>query len=76
MNRWRITIEAWPHSTGAGKDADQKTAGERTNYFYVDANDITEAMKMARCFQEGMLRNPAVWEAPIMGVHVYREAPR
>ena len=72
--RWQITIEAWPHSTGAGAEADQKAAGERTHYFYVDADDIHVAMKMARCFAEGMERNPAVWCAPIYGVHVYRKA--
>ncbi len=72
MLRWRITIEAWPHSTGAGQEADQKAAGDRTHYFYVDAEDIRDAMRMAECFAEGMKRNPAVWMAPIMGVHVYR----
>lgn len=71
MKRWRIHIEAWPHSTGAGADADQKAAGARTNYFYVDADDITDAMQMARCFAEGVKRNPAVWMAPIWGVSVY-----
>jgi len=71
--RWQITIEAWPHSTGNGADADQALAGERAHYFYVDAEDIGEAMKMARCFAEGMERNPAVWRAPIYGVHVYRK---
>lgn len=71
MMRWRIQIEAWPHSTGAGQRADQAVAGERTHFFYVDAYDITEAMKMARCFAEGMERNPAVWRAPIYGVSVY-----
>lgn len=71
MDRWRITIEVWPHSTGAGQEADQKAAGDRTNYFYVDAQDIADAMKMARCYAEGLERNPAVWRAPIRGVHVY-----
>ena len=74
MNRWRITIEAWPHSTGNGAEADQKAAGDRERYFYVDADDIEHAMKMARCFAEGMRANPAVWMAPIMGVHVSRPA--
>jgi len=70
--RWRITIEAWPHSTGKGQEEDQKAAGDRERYFYVDAEDIADAMKMARCFAEGMKANPAVWMAPIMGVHVDR----
>lgn len=72
MNRWRIIIESWPHSTGKGQDADQKAAGEREVYFYVDADDIRDAMKMARCFAEGMECNPAVWRAPITAVHVDR----
>ena len=71
MERWRITIRAWPHSTGNGQEADQKAAGDPEHYFYVDANNIREAMKMAECFAHGMERNPAVWQAPIMGVHVY-----
>jgi hypothetical protein len=75
MNRWRITIEAWPHSTGNGQEADQKAAGDREHYFYVDADDIGAAMKMARCYAEGMERNPAVWRPPITGVHVDRSRP-
>lgn len=74
MLRWRITIEAWPHSTGAGAEADQKAAGAREQYFYADADDFTEATKLARCFADGVKANPAVWMAPIMGVHVWREA--
>jgi hypothetical protein len=72
MHRWRIIIEAWPHSTGAGQEADQKAAGERESYFYVSANDIGEAMRMAQCFAEGIKHNPAVWEAPITGIHIDR----
>ena len=68
--RWKIAIEAWPHATGKGAEADQAAAGERTNYFYVDAEEIAEAVTMARCFAEGMMRNPMVWQAPIVGVHV------
>lgn len=66
MHRWRISIEVYPFS-----GADPKAAGSEDgpHNFYVDANDIREAMKMAECFQQGMKRNPAVWEAPILGVH-------
>lgn len=71
MHRWRITIQAWPHSTGNGQDADQKAAGDRERYFYVNAESIRDAMKMAECFAQGMEHNPAVWHAPIMGVHVW-----
>ena len=72
--RWKIAIEAWPHSTGNGNEADKKAAGadEGAHYFYVDADDIHEAMKMARCLAKGIERNPAVWKAPIFGVYVDR----
>lgn len=69
MTRWRITIEVWPHSSGNGADVDQKDAGERTNYFYVNAYEIDNALEMARCFQTGILINPAVWKANIFGIH-------
>lgn len=72
--RWKIAVEAWPHSTGNGDEADKKAAGadEGAHFFYVDAGDIDEAMRMARCFAEGIERNPAVWKAPILGVYVER----
>jgi hypothetical protein len=77
MHRWRITIEPHPFSSGKGAEADRKAAGadEGSHHFYVDAGDIREAMKMAQCFAEGMKRNPAVWEAPIIGVCVVSAAP-
>lgn len=67
--RWRIAIEVWPHSSGKGQEADQKTAGDRELYFYADAEDIDAAIRCARCFAEGIRANPAVWMAPIVGVH-------
>jgi hypothetical protein len=68
MSRWLIVIEAWPHSTGAGQAADQEAAGERTRYFYVDANSFDDAAKLARCFADGVGSHPRVWEAPIVSV--------
>lgn len=70
MSRWEIHIEAWPHSTGKGADADQAAAGERNHYFYVYAEDIGEALKMAQCFAEGMESSPAVWRAPIVAIRI------
>jgi len=69
--RWRITIAIYPHSSGNGQDADRKAAGaeDGDRYFYVEANDFKEASRMAECYSEGVKANPAVWEAPIMGVH-------
>lgn len=69
--RWRITIELWPHSTGNGAEADQKAVGDREHYYYVDAYDISEALKFAHAFSDGACLSPAVWKAPIMGVHRY-----
>ncbi|MBX9593287.1 MAG: hypothetical protein K2X46_02905 [Roseomonas sp.] len=71
MMRWRITIQQWPFSTGASQAKDQAAAGDRELYFYVTAQSFAEAVKMAKCFQEGVQRNPAVWQAPIYGVHVW-----
>jgi len=70
VHRWRISIEVYPFQ---GADRKAAAADDGPHYFFVDAHDIREAMKMAECFQQGMKRNPAVWEAPILGV--YREAP-
>lgn len=67
-DRWHIVIEAWPHSTGNGKEADQALAGERIQYYYVDAEDIKAALKLGLCIAGGMKSNPAVWEAPITSI--------
>lgn len=66
--RWEITIEAWPYSTGKGADNDQKAAGERVRRFYVYAEDMREAYKLAQAYSEGVRSHDAVWEAPIMGI--------
>lgn len=68
MYRWHIVIEAWPHSTGKGQDVDQAAAGERVQSYYVEANDVRAALRSATCIQNGMVSNPAVWEAPIIGI--------
>lgn len=75
--RWAITIDVWPYSTGAGQQADQERAGERRQHFYVDADSIRDAIKMADCCAEGIKRNPAVWQARIAGVYLkaLNEAP-
>jgi hypothetical protein len=69
--RWRITIAVYPHSTGNGAEADKKAAGaeDGDHYFYVHADDFSTAAKMAECFSDGVASHPAVWKAPIMGVH-------
>jgi len=71
--RWRITIAVWPHSTGNGGIADKKAAGadDGDRYFYVDAADFGDAVTLAYAYAEGIQSHPAVWKAPVMGVHRY-----
>jgi hypothetical protein len=64
-DRWRITIEAWPHSTGNGQDEDQKLAGERIQHYTVRGVSIDEALEAAKHIATGMRSNPMVWRAPI-----------
>jgi hypothetical protein len=66
--KWSVTIEAWPYSTGKGCDHDQKNAGDRVQCFMVEADNISEAMKLAKAIQTGMKASPHVWEAPIYGI--------
>lgn len=68
MNRWRVTIEAWPHSSGKGQEADQAAAGPRTNDFVVRAVDMSAALEAAEHIAMGMRVNPMVWRAPITGI--------
>lgn len=69
--RWRVTIEVYPRTADRGVKVDQEAAGDRVQYFYVDARDIDEALKMAHCFSYGVGTNPAVGDAPVVGVHRY-----
>lgn len=68
MYRWKITIEAWPHSTGAGAAEDQAAAGERSTDFKVNARDLAHAYELARAIQMGVEVNPRVWRAPITAI--------
>jgi hypothetical protein len=68
MQRWLVTIEAWPHSTGKGQDADQKAAGDRVQKFAVRAGDMEDALQAADYIAQGMRTNPMVWRAPITGI--------
>ena len=67
-NWWHITIEAWPYSTGAGQEADQKAAGPRRKTCRVRAEDFRQAASFAQTLAAGVKANPAVWLAPIVGV--------
>jgi hypothetical protein len=68
MNRWRVVIEAWPHSTGKGQTNDQAAAGEAVQTYHVKAYDIAAALVLAKCIVEGIEANPAVWQAPIKSI--------
>lgn len=66
--QWKIEIEVWPYSTGAGSAEDKKAVGERSHQFVVPADDIHEAVKKAELIVQGIKTNPRVWQAPIMGI--------
>ena len=72
-DRWLVTIEAWPHSTGKGQEADQTLAGERRQDFVVRAEGMAAALKHAECIAQGMRANPMVWRAPIIAIVAERE---
>jgi hypothetical protein len=65
---WKVTIEAWPHSTGKGRDADQAAAGERSASYAVRAVDMGDAFKAAEYIAMGVRANPMVWRAPITSI--------
>jgi hypothetical protein len=67
-DRWIITIEAWPHSTGKGDNADQEAAGPRKNDFAVRALDMKAAFEAAEHIAMGMRVNPMIWRAPITAI--------
>jgi hypothetical protein len=66
--QWKVTIEAWPHFTGQGREADQAKAGQRVQTYRVGAVDIRRALLCAEHIASGMRSNPMVWQAPIMAI--------
>jgi hypothetical protein len=68
MDLWKVTIEAWPHSTGRGAQVDQHEAGERVASYPVRAVDMADAMRMAEAVAMGVRANPMVWRAPITAI--------
>lgn len=71
-DRWKVTIDRWPYSTGKGQDVDQLNAGERTSVFEVRATDISEALVKAKLYQQGIESSPHVWQAPISKIEQVR----
>ena len=65
---WKISIEAWPHSSGLGAEAEQKLCGDRVAVFAVRAVDMKAAFEAAEQIAMGMRTNPAVWRAPIVEI--------
>lgn len=65
MDRWRATIQVWPHSSGKGGEADQKAAGERVQTIEFTASGIDDAIAKVKLYQRGVEANPMVWQAPI-----------
>lgn len=63
MNRWKITIEAWPYF-----EVDQKAAGDRSNNYVVRAIDAAAALEFAEAIAMGVRANPMVWRAPITAI--------
>jgi hypothetical protein len=72
--RWRIIIEAWPHSTSKGSDEDRKAVGGPVHYFEVTASNFDQACLLANCIAMGMQSSPAIWQAPITGIHTIPES--
>lgn len=68
MRTWRITVEAWPYSTGAGSEADQKAAGARSANYDVKADGLRDVVRLAEAIAMGVSANPHVWRAPIVSI--------
>lgn len=66
--RWKITVQAWPHSTGNGQVNDQNAAGDRERTFEIRADNMKEALKHAQSIVLGIESHPMVWQAPIMAI--------
>lgn len=64
-DRWMVTIEACPHSSGNGSEKDQEAAGLRHQTFVVRAEGMAAALEAAEHIATGMRANPMVWRAPI-----------
>lgn len=65
---YKIEIEAWPHSTGEGNDADQKAAGPRSRSFTIYASGMAEAYAAAQHIATGIQSHHRVWTAPIVKI--------
>lgn len=63
--RYVMRLEAWPYSTGKGKDADEAAAGPRERSFEFRAADFDDAYAKAKMIQQGVLSHDRVYRAQI-----------
>lgn len=75
-DRWLVTIEVCPHSTGNGAAADQRAAGLRFQNFAVRAEGMAAALELAEALAQGVRTNPMVWRAPIVAIVQEQERQR
>jgi len=63
MSLYKVQITVWPHSTGRGKDIDQKQAGAQKQEYEVRAEGIYDALQISETICLGITQNPIVWQA-------------
>lgn len=56
------------HSSGNGRDNDQKLVGGPVQRFTVDAVEFSDAFELAKAIEYGIKSNPMVWETKIIGI--------
>lgn len=69
MKRWKITVEAYPHSLPGKTSVEaQELCGGRLHTFDITADEFRDAVKIAFAIAKGVESNPHCWKAPIRGV--------
>jgi len=59
---FHIVIEAWPHQTGKGQQADQAEVEPRERHFNITASCMADAYRMACAIEMGIKSHSKVWE--------------
>lgn len=70
MTRWTVEIEVWPHSTGRGRDPDDKAAGGRFQSCEVVGETLDDALRGGNLFRAGICTNPAVWQTRVRKIEM------
>jgi len=73
--RWAMKLQAWPYSTGNGRDADRAAAGPHERSFEFRAADFDDAYAKAKLIQQGVLSHDRVYKAPILSLDYLGERP-